>query len=89
MEKGVTLADPSRIDIRGELECGNDVFIDANVVFEGDVRIGDNVRIESNNVIRNSSIGAGTVIHSYCHIEEAMTGQDVPGGASIIVILSA
>ena len=76
MQAGVTLADPSRIDVRGTLECGKDVFIDVNVVFEGDVRLGDNVRIESNNLIRSSTIGAGTVIHSNCHIEESTTGEN-------------
>ena len=76
MSRGVGFADPARVDIRGTLECGKDVFIDVNAVFEGDVTLGDGVCIESNNLIRNSSIGAGTVIHSNCHIEDSSTGAD-------------
>jgi bifunctional UDP-N-acetylglucosamine pyrophosphorylase/glucosamine-1-phosphate N-acetyltransferase len=76
MEQGVSLADPSRIDIRGNLTCGRDVYIDINAVIEGDVQLGDNVRVESNNVIRNSEIGSGTVIRPNCHIEGATVGSD-------------
>jgi bifunctional UDP-N-acetylglucosamine pyrophosphorylase/glucosamine-1-phosphate N-acetyltransferase len=74
MVQGVSFADPDRVDIRGKLVCGMDVFIDVNAVFEGDVTLGDNVRIESNNVIRDSSLGAGTVVHANCHIDGAATG---------------
>jgi bifunctional UDP-N-acetylglucosamine pyrophosphorylase/glucosamine-1-phosphate N-acetyltransferase len=74
MVQGVGFADPDRVDIRGKLVCGMDVFIDVNAVFEGDVTLGDNVQIESNNVIRNSSLGAGTVVHPNCHIDGAATG---------------
>ncbi len=74
MEEGVTFADPARIDIRGELKCGKDVFIDVNVIFEGDVVLGDNVSIRMNNLIRDSRIGNGTVIRANCHIEGADTG---------------
>ncbi len=76
MEQGVGFADPARVDIRGSLTCGKDVFIDVNNVFEGEVHLGDGVRVESNNVIRDSRIGAGTVIHSNCHFEGASTGAD-------------
>jgi bifunctional UDP-N-acetylglucosamine pyrophosphorylase/glucosamine-1-phosphate N-acetyltransferase len=76
MEQGVAFADPARADIRGTLKCGRDVFIDVNAVFEGDVELGDNVRIESNNLVRASKLGAGTVVHSNCHIEGATTGTD-------------
>jgi bifunctional UDP-N-acetylglucosamine pyrophosphorylase/glucosamine-1-phosphate N-acetyltransferase len=75
MQQGVGFADPSRVDIRGKLKCGKDVFIDANAVFEGDVTLGDRVRVESNNVIRNSRIGDDSVIHPNCHIEGASTGR--------------
>jgi bifunctional UDP-N-acetylglucosamine pyrophosphorylase/glucosamine-1-phosphate N-acetyltransferase len=74
MAEGVSFADPERVDIRGKLVCGMDVFIDVNAVFEGDVTLGDDVRIESNNVIRNSSLGSGTVVHPNCHIDGAATG---------------
>jgi bifunctional UDP-N-acetylglucosamine pyrophosphorylase/glucosamine-1-phosphate N-acetyltransferase len=76
MTQGVGLADPARIDIRGTLVCGKDVYIDVNAIFEGDVTLGDNVRIESNNLIRDSKIGTGTVVHSNCHIEGATTGPN-------------
>ncbi len=76
MEQGVSFADPARVDIRGELTCGEDVFIDINAVFEGEVSLGDRARIEPNNVIRNSKIGIGTVIHPNCHIESSVTGSD-------------
>ncbi|MGI9205632.1 MAG: bifunctional UDP-N-acetylglucosamine diphosphorylase/glucosamine-1-phosphate N-acetyltransferase GlmU, partial [Woeseiaceae bacterium] len=71
MEQGVSFADPARVDIRGELTCGKDVFIDANAIFEGTVSLGDNTKIESNNLIRDSEIGPDTTIHSNCHIESA------------------
>ena len=75
MAQGVGFADPHRVDIRGTLTCGRDVYIDANAIFEGDVVLGDDVVIESNNLIRDSRIGAGTVIHSNCHIESSSTGE--------------
>ena len=74
MKQGVGFADPARVDIRGTLNCGRDVFIDANVVVEGNVTLGDNVHIESNNVLRDSQLGSGTVIHPNCHIDGATTG---------------
>ena len=67
MEQGVTFADPDRVDIRGKLTCGKDVVIDVNAIFEGDVNLDDNVKVESNNLIRDCRIGNGTVIHSNCH----------------------
>jgi len=76
MQEGVGFADPARVDIRGTLKCGKDVFIDVNAVFEGDVELGDGTKIESNNLIRESKLGAGTVVHSNCHIEGATTGSD-------------
>jgi bifunctional UDP-N-acetylglucosamine pyrophosphorylase/glucosamine-1-phosphate N-acetyltransferase len=76
MTQGVGFADPTRVDIRGTLSCGKDVFIDVNAIFEGDVSLGDGSRIESNNLIRNSKFGANTVIHSNCHIEGATAGDD-------------
>ena len=76
MTQGVGFADPARVDIRGSLNCGKDVYIDVNAVFEGEVSLGDNVRIESNNLIRDSQIGSSTIVHSNCHIEGAKTGDD-------------
>ncbi len=74
MQEGVGFADPARVDIRGTLKCGTDVFIDINAVFEGDVVLGDGTIIESNNLIRDSKLGARSLIHSNCHIEGASTG---------------
>jgi bifunctional UDP-N-acetylglucosamine pyrophosphorylase/glucosamine-1-phosphate N-acetyltransferase len=76
MASGVSFADPARVDIRGKLTCGRDVTIDVNTVFEGDVVLGDNVKIESSNVIRDSSIGAGAVVHPHCHVEGAKVGLE-------------
>ena len=76
MAEGVGFADPARVDIRGKLVCGKDVFIDINAIFEGDVTLGDGAKIESNNLIRDSKLGAGTVVHSNCHLEGATTGEN-------------
>lgn len=76
MRRGVGFADPARVDIRGSLSCGRDVFIDVNTIIEGEVRLGDEVRIEANNVIRDTSLGSGTVVHPNCHLEGANTGSD-------------
>lgn len=74
MRDGVALADAGRIDIRGTLSCGIDVRIDVNVVFEGEVRLGDNVAIGPNCVLRDVSIGDGATIHAMSHLEEAQVG---------------
>lgn len=76
LRAGVTLADPARVDIRGDLRCGADVFIDVDTVFEGSVTLGDNVRVEAHNLIRDCALGAGTVVHNHCHLEAANTGPD-------------
>ena len=76
MAEGVGFADPARVDIRGTLKCGKDVFIDINAVFEGDVELGDGTTVESNNLIRDSKLGPGSLIHSNCHIEGATTGNN-------------
>ncbi len=73
---GVTLADPARVDVRGTLTHGRDVFIDVNVVFEGDVVLGDGVRIGPGCVVRNSRIGAGTEVFAHCVIDSADIGAD-------------
>ncbi len=75
LEKGVCLADPARIDVRGRLRCGRDVRIDVNCVFEGDVRLGANVEIGANCVIRNAVIGAHTRIAAMSVIDEARIGS--------------
>jgi bifunctional UDP-N-acetylglucosamine pyrophosphorylase / glucosamine-1-phosphate N-acetyltransferase len=75
MRAGVTLADPARIDIRGELFAGRDCSIDINAVFEGSVRLGDGVCIGPNCVISNTRIGDGSQVFANCVIEEAIIGS--------------
>ena len=73
---GATLIDPARVDVRGAVSVGRDVLIDVNVVLEGEVRLGDGVRIGPNCLIRNAQIGAGTVVFANCVIDRAMIGPD-------------
>jgi len=74
MLAGATLADPARIDVRGEVTVGRDVFIDANVLIEGTVKLGDRVRIGPNVVLRDVTIGAGSVIHPNSILEQSEVG---------------
>ena len=74
LERGVTLMDPARIDIRGELICGRDVTIDVGCVFEGRVELGDGVTLDAHSVIINARIAAGARIKPFCHIEGATVG---------------
>ena len=74
LEAGVTIIDPDRFDLRGELTCGQDVEIDVNVVFEGRVVIGSNVKIGANCVIRDAQIADGVQILPFCHIDGASVG---------------
>jgi bifunctional UDP-N-acetylglucosamine pyrophosphorylase / glucosamine-1-phosphate N-acetyltransferase len=76
LEQGVTLADPARIDVRGELTCGKDVFIDINCVFEGKVNLGDNVSIASGCVLKNVTIANATQIAPYSVLDDAIVGAD-------------
>jgi len=76
LESGVTLADPSRIDVRGELTCGRDVAIDVNCVFEGRVKLGDGVRIGPNCILRDVTLGPGTEVKPFSLIEEATIGAN-------------
>lgn len=75
LDDGVTLIDPSRIDVRGELVCGRDVEIDVNCVFEGRVELADGVFIGANCVIRNTSIGAGTRVAPFSHLDSTVMGD--------------
>ncbi|WP_413764461.1 bifunctional UDP-N-acetylglucosamine diphosphorylase/glucosamine-1-phosphate N-acetyltransferase GlmU [Variovorax sp. Varisp41] len=77
MTQGVRLADPARFDLRGTLECGGDVEIDVNCVFEGQVALGEGVRIGANCVIANARIEAGAVIHPFTHIDGEKAGVTV------------
>lgn len=79
-EAGVQFADPSRVDIRGNLTAGQDVFVDVGVVFEGDCVLGDNVYIEVGCVIKNAHIGNACHIKPYCVIDRAEIGAGVDVG---------
>jgi bifunctional UDP-N-acetylglucosamine pyrophosphorylase/glucosamine-1-phosphate N-acetyltransferase len=74
LEQGVTLADPMRLDVRGNLICGDDVNIDINCVFEGSVKLGDGVEIGAHCILRNVEVGAGTRIAPFTHIDDAVIG---------------
>ena len=83
MADGVRLADPARLDVRGTLQCGSDVEIDVNCIFEGHVVLGDGVRIGAHCVIANARIAAGAVIHPFTHIEGEKAGVQVGPGSLI------
>ena len=82
MEKGVTLRDPARVDVRGELDCGQDVEIDVNVLFEGKVTLGNNVSIGANVIIKDSTIGDGSEILPNSNIDGAKIGEETAIGPS-------
>lgn len=76
LQQGVTLKDPARLDVRGNLRCGRDVEIDVNCVFEGNVILGDEVKIAANCVIKNAVIAAGTKIAAFTHIDDTEIGEN-------------
>jgi bifunctional UDP-N-acetylglucosamine pyrophosphorylase/glucosamine-1-phosphate N-acetyltransferase len=76
LDAGVTLLDPARIDIRGQLTCGRDVVIDVNCVFEGAVHLDDNVQVGANCVVRNARLAAGARLEAYTLIDDAEIGTD-------------
>jgi bifunctional UDP-N-acetylglucosamine pyrophosphorylase/glucosamine-1-phosphate N-acetyltransferase len=73
---GVTIIDPARLDVRGALHCGRDVSIDVNCVFEGNVSLADGVTVGANCVLRDATIGAGTRIEPFTHVEGASVGAN-------------
>lgn len=73
-EQGVTVIDPARLDVRGELLCGRDVEIDVGCVFEGRVRLHDGVRVGAHSVLRDCEVGQGTDIQPYTFLEGVATG---------------
>ena len=75
LEAGVTLADPARIDVRGELECGRDVSIDVNCVFEGRVTLDDGVSVGPNCVLRNTHVRKETQLLAFSHLDDAEVGE--------------
>jgi bifunctional UDP-N-acetylglucosamine pyrophosphorylase/glucosamine-1-phosphate N-acetyltransferase len=83
MEQGVRLQDPARFDLRGQLDCAQDVEIDVNCIFEGRVSLGEGVKIGANCVIANCTLAAGVVIHPFTHIDGEKLGVSVGEGALI------
>ena len=79
MRSGVEIVDPARFDLRGKCEAGRDCRIDINAIIEGHVRLGDNVRIEANNSIKESDLGANVTIRENCVID----GARIESGATI------
>jgi len=73
--QGVTLTDPARLDVRGKLICGRDVEIDVGCIFEGDVSLGDGVRVGAYCIIKNTQIGANTYLEPYSHIDQVSIGD--------------
>ena len=76
MLQGVTLADPARLDMRGDLTCGRDVEIDVGCIFEGKVTLGDSVQVGPYSIIRNAAIAPGTQIAAYSHIDASEVGAN-------------
>jgi len=76
LSDGVSLADPSRLDVRGKLTCGQDVFIDIGCVFEGAVSLAAGVKVGPNCVLRNTQVGKRVVIQAFSHVDGAMIGDD-------------
>ncbi len=83
MEQGVRLKDPARFDLRGQLDCAQDVEIDVNCIFEGRVSLGEGVKVGANCIIANCTIAAGAVIHPFTHIDGEKLGVSVGEGALI------
>jgi len=75
LDAGVTLMDPARLDVRGTLNCGRDVAIDVNCVFEGRVELGDGVQVGANCVLRNVKVASGTRIDAFTLIDDAEIGE--------------
>ena len=80
MARGVYLSDKSRFDLRGELDCAEDVSIDVNVLIEGHVSIARGAAIEANCVLKDCTIGEGAIVRAFSHIEGATVGPDCQVG---------
>jgi bifunctional UDP-N-acetylglucosamine pyrophosphorylase/glucosamine-1-phosphate N-acetyltransferase len=74
MYAGATVVDPARIDVRGNVTVGRDVYLDANVILEGTVILGDRVRVGAGSVLKDCELGADVVIHPHCVIDQAKVG---------------
>ena len=75
LEKGIALIDKSRVDIRGDLHAGTDCIIDVNVIFEGTVELGNNVKIGANSILRNTKVDDNSEILPFSHIDSSQIGK--------------
>ncbi|MBY0474603.1 MAG: bifunctional UDP-N-acetylglucosamine diphosphorylase/glucosamine-1-phosphate N-acetyltransferase GlmU [Nitrosomonas sp.] len=76
LDEGVSLIDPLRIDIRGELICGADVEIDINCIFEGTVKLGNHVQVGAHCILRNATVATGSIIRPYSMMEDVEIGEN-------------
>ena len=76
LEKGITLIDKNRVDVRGDLLAGTDCTIDINVIFEGKVELGNNVKIGANSIISNTKIDDNSEILPFSHVDASQIGKD-------------
>lgn len=76
MDAGISLADPARIDVRGNLRCGTDVFIDVGCIFEGNVSLASGVRVGPYCILRDCEINTNAVVHAFSHIDGATVGAN-------------
>ena len=74
MRAGVTVVDPARLDVRGEVSCGRDVVLDVNVILEGKVKLGNRVKVGANCVLRDCELGDDSEVRVNCLVEGAVTG---------------
>ena len=76
LEMGVTISDPSRLDVRGNISVGKDCSIDVNVILEGEIVLGDNVSIGPNSILKDVEIGNNTVIEAFSHLVSSKVGSN-------------
>ncbi len=76
LENGITLIDKNRVDVRGDLLAGTDCTIDINVIFEGKVELGNNVKIGANSIISNTKIDDNSEILPFSHVDASQIGKD-------------
>ena len=76
LEMGITVSDPNRVDVRGEVTAGNDCNIDINVILDGDIKLGNNVSIGPNTILKNVEIGDNTSIEAFSHLVSSKVGKD-------------
>jgi bifunctional UDP-N-acetylglucosamine pyrophosphorylase/glucosamine-1-phosphate N-acetyltransferase len=83
MDAGVRLADPARLDVRGDLRCGQDVEIDVGCIFEGRVTLADGARVGAHCVIANARVEAGAVLHPFTNVDGGAKGVVIGPGAQV------